>query len=182
VKYITGGEKSALKVTKAILDKNEVPLWQFLCALGISHLGNTTSKDIATKFKSLGVVRGISKDELVSMDGIGDVMAEGIVSGLEELGEMIDRLITYVDVLEVKEATGPLVGKTFCITGSLSRGKKEVGKDIEDAGGTMKSSVGKGLDYLIMSDPSSTSSKAEKARKLGTECISEDDLLALING
>jgi DNA ligase (NAD+) len=181
VKYITGGERSALKVNEAILSKNEIPLWQFLCSLGIHHLGNTTSKQIASEFKTLGEVRKLTPADLLPIEGIGDLMADSIVNGLSELSDMIDKLVDYVDILDVQEATGALAGKTFCITGSLSRGKKEVGKDIEDAGGTMKSSVGKGLDYLIMADPNSTSSKAEKARKLGTKCISEDELLGLIN-
>jgi DNA ligase (NAD+) len=70
---------------------------------------------------------------------------------------------------------------TFCITGSLSKNKKLVGADIEKAGGEMKSSVGKGLTYLVMADVNSTSSKAQKARKFGTICIDEQELRRMIN-
>ena len=78
--------------------------------------------------------------------------------------------------------TGPLGGKSFCITGTHSRPRKELVKMIEDAGGRVLNSVTKDLSYLVIADPSSTSSKATKARRYGTKLIDEATLLSLIEG
>ena len=81
-----------------------------------------------------------------------------------------------------READGrrPLAGKTFCFTGALSRPRKELEQLVEEHGGTLLSGVTKELNYLVMADPSSGSSKAQKARKYGTECIDEAGFFALI--
>jgi len=178
IRMVTGGDRAAEKVMLAVLEKNEVPLWQFLAGLGIDGLGRTTSKAVSKQFKSLEAVRSSVEAELELIDGIGSIMADSIVKGLVSLSGTIDKLVSVLDVQEVEEASGALVGKTFCMTGSLPSGTKrnEMGKRIEAVGGEFKSSVGKGLNYLVIADPASTSSKAEKARKLGVELISEEQL------
>jgi DNA ligase (NAD+) len=173
---ITGGETAAKNVYTAILEKCEIPLAQFLSALGVHSLGRTTSKLVAEKFKTLANVRTASVVMLTSIEGIGDKSAMDIINGLDAMGSTLDRLLEAVDVMEVEEATGPLVGKSFCLTGAMSRGRKLIAADIEAAGGTVKSSVGRGLDYLVQADPTSESSKSKKARKLGTEVIGEEQL------
>lgn len=173
---ITGGSGSAQKMIEAVLQKNEVPLAQFLSALGIHGLGKTTSKDVAKKFKTLDGCRQASLVMLCSIEGIGEKTARAILDGLDKMGETIDKLIRVIDVLEVEEVTGPLVGKSFCLTGSMSRKRGEIAADIEAAGGTVKSSVGRGLDYLVQADATSVSSKSKKARTLGVEVIGEKQL------
>jgi len=190
VKEITGGERAAEKVITAILEKNEVPLWQFICALGIPNVGPTTSKEIAKRYQKLDNIAGrineIEEDTLIAsfteLDGVGPTIAKSIADGLRSLKPTIDKLTDCIDVIDVQFKDGPLVGKTFCITGSLPSGKKkaELGKEIEDAGGEMKTSVSAGLTYLIMADPESTSGKAQKARKLGTECVTEEQVMEMI--
>jgi len=180
ISAVTGGESSAKNAFEAILGKNEIPLWQFLAALGIPNFGRTVSKDVAKTLKTLQAVRETDADTLEKIEGIGPTVARNIVQGLSGLSETIDKLLQAVDVLDVKEASGPLVEKSFCITGSLSKNKKLVGADIEAAGGEMKSSVGKGLSFLIQADPSSTSAKTKKAEKYGTKVISEEQLYEMI--
>jgi DNA ligase (NAD+) len=182
VRGITGGDRAAEKVVVAILEKNDIPLWQFLSGLGIHGLGRSTSKVVAKEFKTLVAVRNATVSTLDRLEGIGSTSALGIIHGLKMMETTIDRLIECIDVVDVVEASGPLVGKTFCLTGAMPSGRKrkEVVEIIEAAGGEFKSSVGKGLGYLIIADPSSQSSKAVKARKLGTQCISEDELMEMI--
>jgi len=181
ISAVTGGESSAQNAYEAILSKNEIPLWQFLASLGIPNFGRTVGKDVAKTLKTLQAVRGAGVGTLEKIEGIGPTVATNIVEGLLGLSETIEKLLQCIDVLDVVEASGPLVGMTFCITGSLSKNKKLVGADIEKAGGEMKSSVGKGLTYLVMADVNSTSSKAQKARKFGTICIDEQELRRMIN-
>ena len=75
---------------------------------------------------------------------------------------------------------GALAAKTFCITGSQSRSRKELVALIEDNGGRVVSGVSKKLDYLLIADIESTSSKAVKARRYGTTLISEQELAELL--
>lgn len=174
---VTGGVRAAEKVITAILEKNQIPLAMFLDALGIDGLGTTTSKDVAKKLKKLSHVMALRNPViLTAIEGIGDLTAKKIVVGLETMGSTVEQLVRCIDVLDVQDATGPLVGKSFCLTGAMSKPRKDIEKAIEAAGGEVRSSVGKGLTYLVQADASSTSSKSEKAKKLGTLILGEVEL------
>ena len=81
---------------------------------------------------------------------------------------------------ESADRSGPLQGKTFCITGGLVSGKREeVAARIEKAGGTFKSSVSKKIDYLIVGEGGGAN-KAEAAKKHGTKVISEEQLYEMM--
>ena len=111
-----------------------------------------------------------------AMEGIGDLTAKKIIDGLEAMSETVTKLSAIIDIQDVVEATGNLKGSSFCLTGAMSKPRKEIEKAIEAAGGEVRSSVGKGLTYLVMADATSTSSKSEKARKLGTQMLGEVEL------
>jgi len=172
----TGGKSSAQKAQKAILEKSDIPLAVFLDALGIDGLGTTTSKEVAKKYGTLGDVLHATVDELDAMPDIGPLTAKKIVDGLAAFLEMIDRLVKVLDVQSVVVKSGPLSGMSFVLTGAMSKPRKEIEAAIEAAGGENKSSVGKGVTYLVQADPTSTSGKTEKAKKVGTQVISEDRL------
>jgi DNA ligase (NAD+) len=182
IKVVTGGDRAAEKVLNAILGKNEIPLAVFLDSLGIDGLGTTTSKDVAKKFKSLkwfrvtvssGVLR---PEDFTSIEGVGELTATKIIDGLKAMWPTIERLVECIEVQDVQEAKGNLTGSSFCLTGAMSKPRKEIEMAIEAAGGEVRSSVGRGLKYLVQSDANSTSSKSEKAKKLGTKVIGEDEL------
>ena len=90
------------------------------------------------------------------------------------------RLLAVGVVPVAKAAGGPLAGKTFCFTGALGRPRKELEQMVESRGGTLLSGVTKDLQFLVMADPGSGSSKAEKAKKYGTECLDEAQFMALV--
>lgn len=178
---VTGSDKTAEKILNAILSKNEIPLAVFLDSLGIDGLGTTTSKDVAKKFRMLCSVLGLAKtpswkEELTAIEGIGELTARKIIDGLAAMWPTVERLLQVIEVIDVQEVAGNLKGKSFCITGALSKPRKEVEKEIEAAGGEVKSSVGKGLTHLVTEDSSSGSAKAEKAKKYGTTIINEKQL------
>jgi DNA ligase (NAD+) len=177
----TGGKSSAQKAQTAILEKSELPLAVFLDGLGIDGLGTSSSKDVAKKFKTLQEVRNAFSSEFI-MPGIGDLTANKIVSGLKNLAPMIDRLAQTLEIQDVVILTGPLTGLSFVLTGAMSKGRKEIVKEIELAGGESKDSVAKGVTYLVQADPNSTSSKTEKAKKCGTKIIAEETLWQMIEG
>ena len=176
-KWVTGGERAAEKAMTAILEKNQVPLAVFLDGLGIDGLGTSTSKDVAKKFKTLAAVMALRNPVvLTDIEGIGSVTAKKIIEGLTEMGPMVEALVKCIDVEDVKDSTGPLTGMSFCLTGAMSKPRKDIERAIEAAGGEVKSGVGKGLTYLVQADASSMSSKSEKAKKLGTQILAEVDL------
>ena len=175
-----GGAKIAGNVYSAIMNKNELPLATFLDCLGIDGLGTTTSKQVAKHFKTLDTIRKAKVTDFLVISGIGHLTADKIVSGLASMSFEIDSLIQCIEVKDIEEKTGGLSGFSFCITGTLSSPRKTIEQLIEANGGEMKSSVGAGLTFLIQADPSSVSSKSEKAKKIGTKVISEDDLYEMI--
>jgi DNA ligase (NAD+) len=75
---------------------------------------------------------------------------------------------------------GNLTGQSFCFTGSMQRKRADLEAMVVAGGGVVKASVAKGLTYLVIADPNSTSSKAQAARKHGTKCISEEHFLDLV--
>jgi len=169
------GMSSAKKTIDAINDKRNVDLATFLDALGIDGLGTTTSKILAKEFKTLKNVLDTPAYKLEALEGIGPKTSSSIYNGLVLLGGMIDELATdHMTIDEVEEVTtGSLIGKSFCITGTLSVGRKEMAAEIEAAGGEVKSSVGKGLDYLVAGDKTGKG-KTDKAAKYGVTVIDED--------
>lgn len=176
---VIGSAKNAEKIVNEIMAKREVPLWKFLAGLGVPHLGKTAAKTIAKKYGSMDSVMRATVDELMLLEGIGGLMATKIVSGLAYIREEIARL---VDVVEVQNPVqgGSLAGKSFCLTGKMSRSRKDIATDIEAAGGEVKSGVSSGLDYLVQADPTSASSKTTKAEKYGVAVISEERLAEMM--
>jgi len=177
---ICGGKRSGEKFLELILGMDEIPLHKFLTSLGIHGLGKTVGKLLANKYKTLPNVLGLATvSGIKEIEGIGGTISESVVEGLREMRPEIDRLTECVDVMDVVAPNGPLVGKSFCITGTLSKNRKIIQQEIEDAGGEVKSGVGRGLDYLVKND-SSQSSKTQKAARYGTQVITEDMLAGLM--
>jgi len=178
---VLGGARIAEKVYLAIMEKNEIELAVFLDALGIDGLGTTTSKLIAKKFKTLDEVFNAAEADLTSLEGIGLLTAQKIILGLVEMSETIKGLRAVIEVKSVEVKTGGLSGKSFCLTGAMSKNRAVIEKEIEAAGGEIKS-CGRGLGFLVQADPTSTSSKSEKARKMGVKIISEAELYKMMKG
>lgn len=174
------GEKTAKKVLE-ILDANkEVPLEVFLGALSIPMIGQSTIKaimnagcDSLEKFGQLGSA------QFEQVPGVGPTKAKSLADGLAANQKLILRILDNGVKIKVR-ATGTLTGKSVCFTGSMQTKRPVLEKMAADAGADVKGSVGKGLTYLVIADPNSTSSKAVAARKLGTTLISEDEFLDLV--
>jgi len=175
------GKRSAEIFLKAIDSKKELPLATFLTALGIQGCSTSTSKDIAKHFKTLENVRQATTNELCKLEGIAGTTANYIVDGLNDMASIIEQLCKYVTVLDMEEQSGGLNGKKFCFTGDFeSAGKAELKQMVENNNGVVKSSVTKDLDYLVQSDPDSTSSKSKKAKERGVEILGETAFLIMI--
>jgi DNA ligase (NAD+) len=180
------GKKTADNMVKTIQSKKKVSLAVFLDSLGVDGLGTSTSKAVAAKFKTIHAVLSLSVEDLIASNipSVGDKTANKIVNGLKASLSVIDNLLMVVEVEDVVDVVGTLSGLSFCLTGAMPSGRKrgDVEKEIEAAGGVVKSSVGKGLGFLVQADPSSTSDKSKKAEKFGTKIIGEEDLMRMMKG
>lgn len=176
-------ELSAANLVSAIADKKTPPLSRFIFALGIRHVGAQTAVDLANTFRKLDNLGTATYQILKDVDGVGEIVAESILAWFVDddnqalLGKF-RRLGVWPE--GVKHVGGPLSGKSFVITGSLdsmSRGK--AAEKIRALGGTFQSSVAKGTTFLVMGGKAGQS-KAEKAKKLGTEVINEEKLTEML--
>ncbi len=176
-------EISASKLIAAIADKKHPPLNRFLYGLGIRHIGSQTAIDLGHAFKSLDSIGTATYKELMAVDGIGEIVADSTLMWFED--EDNQNLLAKFRAIDVwpqkdKGLTGKLVGVSIVITGSLdSMSRDEAAEKIRALGGTFQSSVAKGTTYLVMGNKAGDS-KADKARKLGTEVIDEVKLRELL--
>ena len=175
---------SAEKLEKAIKEKKHPPLARFIYALGIRHIGEQTAIDLASHFLSLEKIRKATIDELASVEGIGDVVAESVVEWFSHPRnqKLLKKFAGFgVWPEEAKEVKGPLSGYNFVITGSLeSVSREEAAEKIRAKGGKFQTTVGEETDYLVVGE-NVGEAKLKNARKLGTKQISEKDLLKLLS-
>ena len=175
------GSKTVASFMKALKDTSEMTLSKFIMALGMPGCAKGTADLLSERYGSWDEVLSATEDELVKIPGIGSVSAAFIASGIREVSSVAEDILKAVSIK--KKAIGPLTGKSFCVTGSLSvMGRKEFQDFVVAQGGTAKSSVAAGLDYLVSNDPGSGSSKNQKAVKLGVKVISEDEFFKLVGG
>lgn len=179
-------ELSSQNLIEAIAEKKNPPLAKFIFALGIRQVGAQTAIDLANKFKTLDKLSLASLEDLLSVEGIGDVVAESILAwfGDPENKELLEKFKkNNVKPEDVKEVFGGrLEGLSFVITGSISGMSREEAADkIRALGGTFQSSVGKGTTYLVAGG-SVGESKLKKAKQFGTEVIDEEGLSRLLRG
>jgi DNA ligase (NAD+) len=180
------GETSASNLVRNIAASKEQPFFRVLYGLGIAGIGWVNARALAEQFGSIDALAEATVDQIVETPGIGEVLAAQIVETLadERTQELISRLRARglrmeLSVEEAVPVEGPLVGKTFVITGTLPNlSREEAASRIEEAGGKVTGSLSKNTDYLLLG--AEPGSKLAKAQKLGTEIIDEDAFLALL--
>lgn len=174
---------SARKLVAAIADKKRPELPRFVYGLGIRHVGAQTAIDLSERFGSIDALQNATLEELLAVNGIGKVVAESIVAWFADEDNV--RLLEKFSRLGVRpvfesHTGGKLTGQSFVVTGTLeSMGRDEAAAKIRELGGIFQSSVGKDTTYLV-AGKNVGASKLQKAEKLGTKVISEQDLRAML--
>lgn len=176
-------EKSANNLIDAIELSKRQEVWRLLCGLGIKHVGSAAAKELIRHFTSLEKISAASYEELVAIDGIGEVMARSILSFFddEDHAKEIQKLMELGLITKITQTSdqGLLTGKTFVLTGSLTAcTRDEASAKIESRGGKVSSSVSKKTDYLLAG--SGAGSKLAKAQSLGVKILSENEFNALL--
>ena len=175
------GDKSVTNMLEAIENSKSNSLERLLFGLGIRQVGNKTAKILAKHYLNMDNLINTSKEELSNIHDIGDIIAESIlkyfsndknideINRLKEYGINMD-YIGNTEIINNEEITG----KTFVITGTLSRPRDEIKEIIETNGGNVTGSVSKKTDVVIVgTDPGS---KYDKAKELGITIWDEEDL------
>lgn len=178
------GEKSSQNIINSIQKSKSQNLDKLLFALGIRHVGQKAAKLLASKFENIDNLMSASKEEISSIDGIGEVIADSIISYFS-----VSQNVKLVNDLKIKglnmnfkssSENSILKNKTFVLTGTLEKYTRgDATQMIESMGGKVTSSVSKNTSYVLCGD--SPGSKAEKAKKLGVMIISEKDFESMIS-
>lgn len=181
------GEKSFDNLVNAVEKSKKVTVAKFIYALGISGIGVANGRLIARHFDNdWEKIQNASAEELMQIDGIGEVVANAFVDFLhdDENKKSVERLLDIVefDVEPQGSTDGDLRGKTFVITGNVHiyKNRNELKSAIEANGGKVTGSVSSNTDFLINNDIDSASSKNKKAKELGIPIISEDEFARMI--
>ncbi|MBL7931876.1 MAG: NAD-dependent DNA ligase LigA [Bacteroidia bacterium] len=180
-------DKSAQNLIDGIETSKQVPFERVLYAIGIRHVGETTAKKIARKVKSLDVLIHSTKEELLSIDEVGEIIAESIAEyfSKQENREIIARLKSAGLKFELSEeqqqaGSEKLKGLTFVISGVFNKHSRDQLKEmIEFNGGKNSGSISGKTSYLLAGDNMGPE-KLKKAQSLGVKIISEDDFEAMI--
>ncbi len=190
------GEKSAQNLFDAIDEKRTIPLGRVIFSLGLRHVGEAASNMLALHYGSwaafeTGVTQasnleGAAWDDLVGIDGMGQVMATSLVTAFAQDNERasIDRLVSQLNVADAKRpdtSGSPVAGKTVVFTGTLEKmTRAEAKARAETLGAKVSGSISKKTDLLVAGP--GAGSKAKKAADLGIETLDEDGWLSLIAG
>ena len=174
------GEKSISKLLESASNSKKNSLERLLFGLGIRYVGKKTAKILSKYYKTMDNLIKADFDELKSINDIGDVIAKSIVDYFsdEKNINLINRLkdlnlnMRYLGE-EVNTSNENINGKTFVITGTLSRPRDEIKEEIEGLGGNVTGSVTKKTDYVIAGEKAG--SKLTKATELGIRVLTEEE-------
>ncbi|MEZ4279575.1 MAG: NAD-dependent DNA ligase LigA [Myxococcota bacterium] len=184
------GEKSAANLIAALERARTTTLTRLLIALGIRHVGETVAERLAAHFGSLERLLAATREEIAAIEGIGTTIAQSVASFLgdphnrAEIARFLE-LGLRIEAPAGRAAAGGetsdrLAGRTFVLTGTLSRAREDFEQRIKAAGGKTSGSVSRKTSYVLAgSDPGS---KLAKAATLGVPVLDEAGFEALLAG
>ncbi|BEG56873.1 hypothetical protein NHP21005_05610 [Helicobacter sp. NHP21005] len=173
-------EKRADNLIKAINDTKHTPLWRFLCALGIEHVGKGASQILANAF-GLQVFNA-TQEQITKLKGFESTIAAAFMGFLQENKELIKTLLSHIaptpPTPNLKEPStgGFFAGKNVVLTGTLSQPRATICQQLEQQGAHIQTSVTKNTDCLICGD--NPGSKLTKAQSLGVQILDEEALFS----
>jgi DNA ligase (NAD+) len=177
-------DKSASNVIDAIEESKARPLWRFIAALGIRHIGGQTAEILADYFGSLEALINADQEKIQTIDQIGPTMAKSVYEYFRDPNNrsVVEQLLDAG--VKPQRAAGlrrsdKLAGKTIVVTGELENfTRQQVEQEIKQAGGKPSSSVSKKTDFVLAGK--NAGSKLDKALKLGVKVISEQEFLKML--
>lgn len=179
--------KSAQNVVQAIADSTQVPFERVVFALGIRFVGITTAKQLARHFRNIDSLMNASLEELLEVEGVGQVIAESITryfhdeNNLSILQRLRDKGLQMCVTEDASNGdSDTLEGKSIVISGVFRHHSRDEYKElIEKHGGKNVGSISSKTSFILAGDNMGPS-KLQKAEKLGIEIIGEDTFLKMI--
>lgn len=175
---------SSHKLVEEIQSRKEITLAKFILALGIRNVGEQTAIDLANHFCDLEKLQRASVDELLDIDGIGEIVARSVRDFFESehnvklVSRYLENGVRVLASEELEKKLG-VAGKTFVITGTLSGLGRERAKElIRSAGGSVSGSVSKVTDYVVVGE--NPGSKFDDASRFGVRVLSEREFMDMI--
>lgn len=179
------GKKSAQNVIDAIQASRERTLDRLVGGLGIPQIGQVAGRQVAQVAGTLATLLAWSEEELREhvggIHGFGGKMVDSVVEFMKDEGEravlkkLLDRDVGRPQPREVVATEGPLLGKSFCVTGVLTRKREDVHNLLRAAGATIHDSVKKGTTYLVAGEKTGKT-KLDQAKKYGAKVITEEEM------
>jgi DNA ligase (NAD+) len=186
------GDKSAKNVVTSIEVSRARTLDRVLCGLGIPQIGQVAARQLAEAAGTLETMLAWSPEEMRAhvddIRGFGPKMVESVVAyfaDAESRALMAKLLARGVGAHAQPRATqvteGPLLGRSFCVTGVLSRKREDIHAELKAAGARVDDGVKKDTTYLVAGDKTGKT-KLDQAKKTGTRVITEAEMEALLRG
>ncbi|MFZ2970257.1 MAG: helix-hairpin-helix domain-containing protein, partial [Minisyncoccia bacterium] len=176
------GEKSADNLIGSIKKAKNVTLSRFIYALGIHHVGEEMSYDLALHFKNLENIKRASIEDLTRSHDVGPVVAESLHNYFRDAGNLKllnDLEKVGVKIFSDKAPEGKLAGRSFVVTGTLeSMSREEAHEKIRALGGNVSSAVSAKTSFVLAGE--NPGSKFEKAKRLGVKIIGEKEFINMI--
>ncbi len=175
-------DKKAENIINSIQKCKKIEFSRFLYAIGIAEVGDKTAKDIAKHFNTLEELINANEQQLAEIDEIGEIISKNIVeffkdnSNIEEIKNLLNCGVEII-YPEKTQTHQNFAGKTFVLTGTLSKPRSEVEKFIESLGGKTSGSVSSKTHYVVAGE--NAGSKLDKARQLGVAILTEEQLFNL---
>lgn len=177
-------EKSVDNLLSAIQNRREISLPRFIISLSIPQVGEETAYLLAENFGNLEKLQNAKIENLESIEGIGPIVAESIVSWFKDKEniKILNKLLKQVRIQQSASSSQhlgkKLEGNTFVLTGTLqTMGRDEAKEKIRKLGGNISSSVSKETDYVVAGE--NPGSKYDKALELGVAVLTEEEFMKL---
>ncbi|MCW8820925.1 MAG: NAD-dependent DNA ligase LigA, partial [Sulfurovum sp.] len=172
-------EKRIQNLLDAIATTKGVPLYRLIFAMGIEHIGEVASRALALEF-GLDIVNA-TFEEVVSLDGIGEEMANSLLEFMRVNHDFVLKLFETIQPTveeKIEAIENPFKDKTVVLTGSMSVSRGKVKEMLEKLGAKVSGSVSKKTDYVVYGEDAG--SKLTKAESLGVNTLSEDEMRAML--
>ena len=179
-------ERSAERFLNSLGESRKVPFDHVLYALGIRYVGESTAKSLAVYFKNIDALASASREELLQVEDIGEVIADSVVAYFKDPKhmEMIGKLREAGLQFEMQAQEGPvsdiLKGKTIVISGNFSISRDRMKKLIASHGGKNSTSISGKTSFLLAGEKPGPE-KMKKAQSEGIPVISEEEFMRMVS-
>jgi len=170
------GIKNATKILKEINSKTVITVSELLSGLNIRSLSVKRAEILEDNFGDLEHILALKIKDIVNIEGFEIKLATFIVTGLKAKAPLIKEILKYVNIK--KKIEGALTDKSFCFSGFRD---DSLEKNIKAKGGRIASGVSKKLDYLVVKNKNSTTSKIKKTQDYGIQILDPDDLHGILH-